>query len=220
MNSRPICTLEATELDDDLVLIPGHFLVGRNIKVPPQAAASQTKITNFRRWQLVQRLTQDFWHAWISCYLPSLQARSRWQKRQDNLAVGDIVFVKDSMLTDNNRWPLALVTATFSGTDKLVRAVDIKCGKKTYRRGVDRLIKLCLEDKQENSDPAVQSATATEYLRQCSFNIRWQRSHNYNISQKEFVWVYTKQRHDSTFRHLVTLFLHEPNHIHTLHPAW
>ncbi len=92
--------------------------------------------------------------------MPSLQARSRWQKRQDNLAVGDIVFVKDSMLTDNNRWPLALVTATFSGTDKLVRAVDIKCGKKTYRRGVDRLIKLYLEDKQENSDPAIQSAIA------------------------------------------------------------
>ncbi len=65
MNSRPICTLEATELDDDLVLTPGHFLVGRNIQVPPQAAASQAKITNLRRWQLVQRLTQDFWHAWI-----------------------------------------------------------------------------------------------------------------------------------------------------------
>ncbi len=31
MNSRPICTLDATELDDDLVLTPGHFLVGRNI---------------------------------------------------------------------------------------------------------------------------------------------------------------------------------------------
>ncbi len=134
--------------------------MGRNIKVPPQAAASQAKITNLRRWQLVQRLTQGFWHAWISCYLPSLQARSRWQKRQDNLAAGDIVFVKDSTLTDNNRWPLALVTATFSGTDKLVRAVDIKCGKKTYRRGVDRLIKLYLEDKQENSDPAIQSAIA------------------------------------------------------------
>ncbi len=35
MNSRPICTLEATEPDDDLVLTPGHFLVGRNIQVPP-----------------------------------------------------------------------------------------------------------------------------------------------------------------------------------------
>ncbi len=54
------------------------------------------------------------------------------------------MFVKDSTLTDNNRWPLALVTATLSGSDKLVRAVDIKCGKKTYRRGVNRLIKLYL----------------------------------------------------------------------------
>lgn len=156
LNSRPICKLETTELEEDFILTPGHFITGRNIKVPPQPLPSQTKITNLRRWQLVRRLTQDFWDAWIGCYLPSLQARTKWLKKQDNIDIDDIVFVKDLTLQHNGRWPLARVIKTYPGTDDLVRTVDIHCNGSIYKRSIDRLIKLHLEP--DDADTTVRAA--------------------------------------------------------------
>ena len=67
-------------------------------------------------------------------------------------------FRKDVTLQSGGRWPLARVIRVYPGTDKLVRAVDLQCGTKVYKRGVDRLIKLYIEDgKEENSDAAPQS---------------------------------------------------------------
>jgi len=49
LNSRPLTSLNSTELDSDLVLTPGHFLIGRPIRTPPMRSASKAKISHLRR---------------------------------------------------------------------------------------------------------------------------------------------------------------------------
>ncbi len=56
LNLRPLAPLNATDAEDQLVLTPGHFLIGRPLKAPPTPAASQTKLTYLKRWALVKRL--------------------------------------------------------------------------------------------------------------------------------------------------------------------
>ena len=36
LNSRPHSALDSSSTDDCAVLTPGHFLVGRPLKIPPQ----------------------------------------------------------------------------------------------------------------------------------------------------------------------------------------
>jgi len=60
LNSRPLTPLETTD-PDDIVLTPGHFLIGRPLLAPPTKAATSQSISSLRRWQLVQRINQDIW---------------------------------------------------------------------------------------------------------------------------------------------------------------
>ncbi len=68
LNSRPLTPLESTD-PDNLVLTPGHFLVGRPLVAPPAAPASQANLSTLRRWKLTQRINQDLWHEWKTRYL-------------------------------------------------------------------------------------------------------------------------------------------------------
>ncbi len=145
LNSRPLAALGSTEPDSDLVLTPGHFLIGRPLKAPPTKPASTAKLTHLRRWTLVQRLQQDCWLAWKSCYLQSLQARTRWLNNNSTVKVNDLVYLKDETLS-SPRWPLAKVVTTYPGTDGRVRAVDVLYNGRTYKRDIQRLVPLHLEE--------------------------------------------------------------------------
>ena len=115
LNSQPLVAADQVEAEDELVLTPAHFLIFRPMKAPPTQQAKQAKISTLTRWNLVQRLQQDFAESWKSCYLQSLQARSRWKRHHCNAKVGDIVFVKDITLAKGHRWPLGKVTAVYPG---------------------------------------------------------------------------------------------------------
>ena len=84
LNSRPLVAADQVEAEDELVLTPAHFLIFRPMKAPPTQQAKQAKISTLTRWNLVQRLQQDFAESWKSCYLQSLQARSRWKRLHCN----------------------------------------------------------------------------------------------------------------------------------------
>ena len=58
LNSRPLVTLDCQEADGTIPLTPGHFLVSRPFLALPTKSDS-TKITHLRRWNLVQRLSDD-----------------------------------------------------------------------------------------------------------------------------------------------------------------
>ncbi len=144
LNSRPMTPLNSVEADN-LVLTPGHFLIGRPLVALQTKPADTSKITTLRRWQLVQRLSQDLWTTWKTQYLQSMQARSKWRTGGHQLHVGDLVFLKEETFT-YRRWPLARVTAIYPGDDHITRAVDVDCEGKIYRRSTRHLIPLNIEE--------------------------------------------------------------------------
>jgi len=130
---------------DDIVLTPGHFLVGRPILAPPTQSASHAKVSTLRRWQLVQRLSQDIWNEWKTNYLQTLHTRHKWTGGHHDFNIGDIVFLQDESFT-YRRWPMARISTVFPGDDGIIRAVEVTCQGKTFRRSIQHLIPFISED--------------------------------------------------------------------------
>jgi hypothetical protein len=60
LNSRPLTPL-STDPSDLSVLTPGHFLIGGPLTAHPEPDLSSIPEGRLDRWQLVQRLQQQFW---------------------------------------------------------------------------------------------------------------------------------------------------------------
>ena len=90
-------------------------------------------------------MRNSFWLRWKSEVLHHLQQRSRWLKRQINLAVGDMVVVKDE-LTPPGRWPLARVIAVYPGPDQLVRVATVRTSTSELKHPVAKLVLLPVDD--------------------------------------------------------------------------
>ena len=66
-----------------------------------------------------------FWKRWSLEYLTTLQQRTYWSAEQENLQIGDIVFLKDDN-TSPMMWPIAKVIKVFDGNDHITRVVEIQ----------------------------------------------------------------------------------------------
>ena len=153
MNSRPLNT-PSGDPNDFPVLTPAHFLIGRPLlAVPDEEPPDQISLSLLRRFQTRQQAMNFFWKRWSQEYLTSLQQRPKWNGEQENLKVGDIVFLND----DNSppmMWPMAIVTKVFKGNDDVARVVEIRTRRGSYVRPVIRLslflpAKLLNESNQE-----------------------------------------------------------------------
>lgn len=148
LNSRPLYPL--TEDPDDLrVLTPGHFLIGEAPTMPPETNYELKTTSRLTRWQLCAKLHQDIWRVWKDEYLSRLQQRTKWINEKENIRTGDMVLVKDER-TPSSTWPLGRITETHKGGDGLVRVVDVRIGKKTYRRPITKICLLPTEDNQRS----------------------------------------------------------------------
>lgn len=170
LNSRPLCALNENP-DDINVLTPGHFLIGSAITAPVAPSLLDIKENRLNRWQLCERLKQEFWKKWSDDYISSLQKRTKWQEREQNLKIGDLVLIKDE-INPPLRWPLAKITQIFPGKDKLVRVVEVSTGTKRYKRAIGRLSKLPIEDNKstennENSKTEQSCDTIKSFFIQC-----------------------------------------------------
>lgn len=145
LNSRPLCAL--TEDPYELVLTPAHFLIGESLMLQPERDLTETSINRLQRWQLCQKIKQDFWRSWKDEYLTRLQQRTKWQTVKKNLEKDDVVLVKDERMP-SSVWPLGRITETHSGKDGLVRVVDVKIGKKSFRRPVTKICLLPVRDDE------------------------------------------------------------------------
>lgn len=75
LNSRPLLLNPVT----NIILTPGHFLIGRPMNVLPGADFKTTTLTNLYKYQ--QQLQQQFWKNWQTEYLHELQQRKKWGKK-------------------------------------------------------------------------------------------------------------------------------------------
>ena len=138
LNSRPLVPLPG---DDDGVeaLTPGHFLIGQPLQALPDLSFTHLEsLSSLRRWRLCQVLLLHFWKRWPTEYIAHLGRFTKWRYPQRNIAVGDIVLIReDSPLP--TKWPLARVTRVFPGKDDLVRVATIKTATGFYTRPVSKL---------------------------------------------------------------------------------
>ena len=125
VNSRPI---SVDNLNDPLSvtpLTPNQLLTMKTkIILPPLGNFQKASMYSRKHWQRTQYLVNEFWARWRAEFLQNLQVRSKWLKPKRNLAVGDIVLLKDENQS-RNVWQLARVTETYGSEDGLVRKVKI-----------------------------------------------------------------------------------------------
>lgn len=129
-------------------MTPGHFLIGRAVNTLPEPSYLHILENRLKAYQYTQRLVQDFWKKWHLEYLLTLQGRSKWTREENNIAVNQIVLLKDDNLPPA-KWLLGRVVKITSGADGLVRAVELQCKKPIITRSIHGLCLLPTEDNVE-----------------------------------------------------------------------
>ncbi|GFT49256.1 DUF5641 domain-containing protein [Trichonephila clavipes] len=93
----------------------------------------------------ITKSVQTIWKRWSLSYLNSLQQRKKWIVNKENLKLGDMVLIREENLPPC-KWLLGRVVKIYMGKDKKVRVVDIKTGKGIYKRSINRLSILPIEN--------------------------------------------------------------------------
>ena len=121
LNSRPLLPVYMDSEYGIEVITPRHFLIGRPIRAHPNDIPKQDKRVHLN---LLRNEIERLWKRWHVSYIQSLQARSKWGRKQTNFKMGDVVLLKDDSLKQHN-WPLARITNVQLGPDGLVRVVEL-----------------------------------------------------------------------------------------------
>ena len=125
INSRPL-TFASSDPDDFNPLTPNNLLTMKtSVVLPPPGVFQRADVYMKRRWRRVQYLANLFWTRWKKEYLLTLQQRSKWNNPKRNLAVGDVILVKDNTCP-RNVWPMGRVVGTEPDKNGLVRSVQLK----------------------------------------------------------------------------------------------
>lgn len=148
LNSRPITHL-SDDPNDLQALTPGHFLIGESLTCLPEPNLLTLPTNRLSLWQHVTKIKQDFWQQWYKEYINDLNCRQKWKVESKNLEVGTLVLLKDQDLP-TMQWAMARVIAVHPGTDGIVRAVTVRTNKSEYRRSVQHLAPLPIDDPEEN----------------------------------------------------------------------
>lgn len=138
LNSRPLTPM-SSDVNDLSVLTAGHFLTLEPLHAIPDQDVTDVPISRLKRWQLIQRLQQDFWQRWKREYLHTLQQRSKWLNDTDAPIIGTLVLIKN----DNApplKWEMGRILQVHPGIDKIVRVATVKVQRGTITRP---LVKLC-----------------------------------------------------------------------------
>ncbi|KAI8513813.1 hypothetical protein Bbelb_081370 [Branchiostoma belcheri] len=137
VNGRPITAVN-NEVDDLEALTPNRLLTMKMKTSLPPNLTSKNDLYARRRWKQVQYLADLFWKRWSQEYFTSLQERQKWGKQRQNLAVGDIVLLKDET-SPRSCWPLGRVLEVTHHSDGLVRRVKVKTQNNVLERPIDKL---------------------------------------------------------------------------------
>ena len=145
LNSRPLGPL-SSDIDDLRALTPSHFLNEGVSTLIPDAELPDLPENRLNRFQLLQRIRNNFWKRWSSEYVFHLQQREKWRDPEVNFGVGQLVLLKDDRYPPS-KWPLGRIIEVHPGPDGLVRVVTIKTATTSLRRHVARICPLQLDDK-------------------------------------------------------------------------
>ncbi len=108
LNSRIIAYKSIAEQGCKIITL-AHFFIGQSLLTSPVLDSAPFSLSN--RLQLLQNLLKGFWLMWSKDYLNNLQQHSKWCREQPNLAVGQIVLIRDNS-TKPFEWPIGIVVDT------------------------------------------------------------------------------------------------------------
>lgn len=117
----------------------------------PEPSLLTTAENRLTRWQLVQRMRQLFLDRWSREYLHSLNHRPKWWKSDTAVKVGRLCLIL-SETSPPNKWPLARIVETHPGDDGQVRVATLRTATSTFKRPVNRLVLLPVQDDHETSE--------------------------------------------------------------------
>ncbi|XP_036346483.1 uncharacterized protein LOC118755767 [Rhagoletis pomonella] len=137
LNSRPLSPL-SQDPSDLQPLTPGHFLRGAPLASLPEPNAENLSLPN--KWQKLKVLHHQFSTRWKTEYLQELHKRHKWKGKEPNIAVEDLVVIKEDNLPPND-WRLGRIVKLYPGPDQNVRVADIRTQKGIITRNI---AKLCL----------------------------------------------------------------------------
>lgn len=140
LNSRPLCALSA-DTNDTATLTPGHFLIGSAILAPPEVNFLDTNTNRLSRWQLIQKMHQNFWKRWSTEYLNRLQERPKWLKKIVEPNINDLVLIKEENLPPA-KWATGRIINKYPGQDGLTRVVEVQINNKTFKRPLSKICSL------------------------------------------------------------------------------
>ena len=105
-------------------LCPNDLLLGRSsIRVPE--GEYDTSFNSLKRLKFIDNALDNFWKRWNRDYFHTLIVRQKWHTSYRNLAVGDVVLIKDCNAI-RGKWKMGRVVETKPGRDGRVRDVRIK----------------------------------------------------------------------------------------------
>ena len=143
LNARPLTTI-SDDPNDMSPLTPQHFLIGHNDMQHP-VDHDDRRSTFGNRWRVVQSLVHDVWKRLVKEMMPVLNIRQKWRQKKRNLKIGDVVICVDQH-TPRGFWPLGRIANVYPAADGHVRIVDVKIKQKVYRRSINVLIPLEVEE--------------------------------------------------------------------------
>lgn len=137
LNSRPM--IQLTEDHEDLVLTPGHILIGEALNTPAETDVSSVPDNRLKQHVRRQKIEQLFWKAWSKDYLNTLQQRNKWKTESPPVKEGDVCLIVEDNLP-SLKWLLGVVVKMVPGPDGKIRMVDIRLqDKKITRRSIHRI---------------------------------------------------------------------------------
>ena len=128
INSRPLTVDNLNDHDALNLLTPNHLLTMKSkVIFPPPGMFQSPDFYSRKRWRRIQHLANEFWCRWRKEFLLTLQQHQKWNYPRRDLAINDVVIVKDDNLP-RNCWQLACVSRTDVGKDGHVRTVQAVLG--------------------------------------------------------------------------------------------
>ena len=124
--------------NDELVLTPNHFLIGKMGGDTVPESVDTTVFNAKNCWRLIQELVRHVWKRWMKEYLSDIGSGKSWFLPTKNLKVGDIVVVIDPDAARRG-WKVGKIEQVYPGSDELVPVVDVRVRGKKLRRPISRI---------------------------------------------------------------------------------
>jgi hypothetical protein len=152
LNSRPLLRARGEFEDGDLIITPGHFIIGRALNSIPQTKTDYKNVTLYEAYKTRLSIEKAFWKMFYQSHLHEIQNRQKWFRPIENFIENDLVILKEEN-TNPLVWKKALVVKPIKGPDGKVRVVKLRTANGNFTRTLDKIVLLpSIQDVKNSSE--------------------------------------------------------------------